>query len=43
MGDEILDGKYLLYNKIGEGSFGQVVSAKSIVTGKNVAIKLVQL
>jgi len=34
--------KYIIGSKIGEGSFGKVFSAKSLLTQENVAIKLVE-
>ena len=37
----LVAGEYTLGEKIGNGSFGQIHSGKSIKTGKEVAIKLV--
>lgn len=37
----ILDGQYLLGDEIGSGGFGKVKLAKHLLTGLNVAIKII--
>lgn len=39
---EILEGRYRLSERIGKGSFGQVVRAFDIETNKDVAIKIIK-
>ena len=40
--DEILQDRYLLKNRIGKGSFGQVVRGVDRATGREVAVKIIK-
>ena len=36
----VIEGKYRLINKLGEGSFGQIFAGQNKNTGGNVAVKI---